>query len=147
MPTLNDGRFWSSKRMIQWKNVSEEVCPAYSPITFSWDNDGHSKSPWVVDETVLDGGSLALPAAFGCMAETGYADALYAINGPFDVQPGCYGRCSIVYPLPILFDPQSFPIPVDEPGAPPEPGTWDEYTTAYPGDIEGPPLLGFVSEQ
>jgi hypothetical protein len=145
MGNLLDGRFWSTKRMIRWRNISEEVCPAFSPITFTWDNEADVPSPWVKGETLLDGGRLAWPAAFGCMSETGHALTLYAINGPFDVQPNCYGQCSIDYPLPVLYDPESFPIPIDpEVGAAGgvEPGTWEEYLDFYPGDIEGPLLRG-----
>jgi hypothetical protein len=132
-------------RDILFLNTSNQVCPAYSPISFCWDNEADFPSPWVEGTTLLEGGQLALPASFSCMSETGQALTMYAINGPLDVQPNCYGTASISYPLPIRYDPNSFPIPIDpeDPlGTGFEPGTWDEYITAYPGDIEGPPLLG-----
>ncbi|HEV3341068.1 MAG TPA: hypothetical protein VG125_11950 [Pirellulales bacterium] len=140
-----DRRFWQTKRTIPWLNTGETVCPAFNPITFCWDNNAGVPSPWQQGTTLLSGGRLALPSDGAAMSETGYALTLYAINGPFDVQPGSYGECSIDYPLPIRYDPNSFPIPDPADPANPVPGTWDKYITAYPGDIEGPPLLGFVS--
>lgn len=149
-----DSRFWASKRKIRFLNISEEVCPAYTPVVFSWDNEAGVDPPWNTDgdntagkPTILDGGRLAWPIGWGSMSETGYLNTLYAINGPFDVQPGGYGDCSIDYPLPLLIDPESFPIPEDEanPLGPQVPGTWQEYLEAWPGDIEGPPPCGFRS--
>lgn len=153
--SFNDGRFWANKRMFRWVNAWDTVCPAFSPVTFTWDNEANVGSPWQtgggatggfsnLPPTMVDG-QIALPGWGGYMSEAGYALTMYAINGPFDVQPGGYGHCSIDYPLPVLYDPESFPIPIDplNPAIGTVGGTWDDYISIFSGDIEGPPPMGF----
>jgi hypothetical protein len=157
-----DNRVYEAKHKIKIVNVSDEVLPAYNPLVLTYDNQQHFDpfgSPFLggyssssagigvpqgsgSPRTIVNG-ELIWPASFACIAETGYTNCLYAINGPFDIAPDGYGTAYLDYPLPITIDPDSFPIP-DGSGSF-VPGTWDDYQDAYPGDIEGPPPCGLAT--